>query len=427
VKAAATPTEPGSGISTEAPRRRLGERVIVADGVEKSFELPDHRPSTLKERALHPFRRIPAATVTAAKDINFDVKQGEFFGIVGRNGSGKSTLLRMIAGIYRPDAGKIEVRGRVSPFIELGVGFNGELAARDNVLINGTMLGLRRAEILERYPSIMHFAGLEEFESMKLKNYSSGMMMRLAFSTAIQVDASILLLDEVLAVGDAAFQEKCFEQFRRLKRDGCTIILVTHSMEAVRRFCDRALMLEHGRVVAIGAPDEIAETYREAASDEAVESEAPRTDAARFGDGSATARAAWVEDESGRPVESVEWGERMTLCAEFEFDSGAVHPVLGIRVTGERGGDVVSVNTLWGNVETPRYDAGERATLRIDVPNWLGVGAYTLTPAVASRDGRKVADIRFGLSSFRVTGKRWTGASVDLPYEIRLEPGRGPR
>jgi ABC-2 type transport system permease protein len=191
------------------------------------------------------------------------VAEGEFFGIVGRNGSGKSTLLKCLAGIYGLDEGDMSVRGRLSPFIELGVGFNQELTARDNVIINAIMLGLTRKQARERFDEIIAFAELEEFVDLNLKNYSSGMTARLGFSVAIQVDADLLLVDEILAVGDASFQAKCFDQFDRMKREGRTILFVTHDMAAVHRFCDRALVLELGRAVDVGDPLRITRKYEE--------------------------------------------------------------------------------------------------------------------------------------------------------------------
>ncbi|MEJ7892975.1 MAG: ABC transporter ATP-binding protein, partial [Solirubrobacteraceae bacterium] len=213
------------------------EPVLVVDGVSKHFRRPHEQMHTLKERALHPFRRRSFDSFTAVSDVSFHVGRGEFFGIVGRNGSGKSTLLKLMAGIYRANAGDVWVNGRVSTFIELGVGFNPDLAARDNVLLNAIMLGLGPAEARERYERVIEFAELRDFEDLKLKNYSSGMNVRLAFSVMVQVDADILLIDEVLAVGDAAFQQKCFDEFNRLRDAGKTIVLVTHDMSAVRRFC----------------------------------------------------------------------------------------------------------------------------------------------------------------------------------------------
>src|SRR3954469_24939969 len=203
---------------------------LVVKGVSKAFRLPHEQYHTLKERVLHPFKFRGYNQLDALKDVSLEVAPGEFFGVVGRNGSGKSTLLKCMAGIYQTDSGEIDVNGRLSPFIELGVGFNPDLTARDNVLINATMLGLTRRQAKERFGDIIAFAELEEFLDLKLKNYSSGMSVRLAFSVAIEVDADVLLVDEVLALGDVAFQQKCFDQFHRLKAEGKTIVFVTHDM-----------------------------------------------------------------------------------------------------------------------------------------------------------------------------------------------------
>src|SRR5918992_1284275 len=236
---------------------------VTVANLSKTFRIPHQRYSTLKERALHPFRSTSYDTLDAVKDVSFEVGPGECFGIVGRNGSGKSTLLKCLAGIYRTDSGVAAVRGRLSPFIELGVGFNPDLTARENVAINAIMLGLSRRQARERFEEIIAFAELEEFVDLKLKNYSSGMHVRLAFSVAVQADADILLVDEVLAVGDAAFQQKCFEAFDALKAEGRTIVFVTRDMGTVERFCDRAMLIERGRIQSVGEPHAIARAYNE--------------------------------------------------------------------------------------------------------------------------------------------------------------------
>jgi ABC-type polysaccharide/polyol phosphate transport system ATPase subunit len=213
-RVSATVTEersgPGTPISATAP-------AVAVKHLGKHFRLPHEQYHTLKERALHPFRSRSFDTLQAVDDVSVEIAPGEFFGIVGRNGSGKSTLLKCLAGIYAVDEGELSINGRLSPFIELGVGFNPDLTARDNVIINAIMLGLSRKEARERFDDIIAFAELEEFLDLKLKNYSSGMYVRLAFATAVQVNADILLIDEVLAVGDAAFQQKCFDEFTRLR------------------------------------------------------------------------------------------------------------------------------------------------------------------------------------------------------------------
>jgi ABC-type polysaccharide/polyol phosphate transport system ATPase subunit len=232
-------------------------------GVSKTFRIPHEQRIFFKEYFLHPFRRTTYERNEALKDVSFTVGAGEFFGILGPNGSGKSTLLRVLAGIYVPDAGVVRVNGLLSPFIELGVGFNLELNARDNIRINGTLAGLTRRELEERFDEILAFSELERFVDQKLKNYSSGMLVRLAYSIAIQIPFDVLLLDEVLAVGDESFQEKCFATFERFKDEGKTIVLVTHTLELASRFCDRALLLHNGVVETVGSPDDVVDLYRE--------------------------------------------------------------------------------------------------------------------------------------------------------------------
>jgi len=234
---------------------------IRAVGLSKTFRLPHERRTTLREYVLHPFQRTEYELQRALAGVSFEVRQGEFFGVIGSNGSGKSTLLKILARIYRPDAGSVEVNGKLTPFIELGAGFNPELSGRENVRINATLLGLSARELDDRFDAIVEFAELERFMDQKLKNYSSGMQVRLAYSIAIQVSFDILLLDEVLAVGDHNFQEKCFATFEAMRESGKTVVLVTHGLETVDRFCDRSLLLREGVVEAIGRPDEVKGIY----------------------------------------------------------------------------------------------------------------------------------------------------------------------
>ena len=232
-------------------------------GVSKTFRLPHEDRTTFKEHFLHPFQRVTYETQRALDNVSFSIERGEFFGIIGPNGSGKSTLLKILAGIYRADSGSVRIDGLLSPFIELGVGFNPELNARDNVRVNGTLLGLSHRELDERFDEIIHFAELERFVDQKLKNYSSGMLLRLAYSIAIQVEFDVLLLDEVLAVGDESFQEKCFRTFERFREEGKTIVLVTHQLGILEEFGDRALQLESGKIGAIGSPAEVIAHYHD--------------------------------------------------------------------------------------------------------------------------------------------------------------------
>lgn len=240
----------------------MSKSAIEVTSLHKSFRLPHEQSSGIKQMVVNFATRKKGYEIQQVlRDVSFDIKEGEFFGIVGRNGSGKSTLLKLLAGIYAADEGHIQINGSLTPFIELGVGFNPELTGHENVFLNGALLGFGRKEMESMYDDIVDFAELGKFMDQKLKNYSSGMQVRLAFSIAIRARSDILLLDEVLAVGDENFQRKCMEYFVELKRKGQTVVFITHDMSQVRRFCDRALYLENGEVVAIGSTGDIADRY----------------------------------------------------------------------------------------------------------------------------------------------------------------------
>lgn len=235
---------------------------VKVDHVSKYFKLPTEATNSLRTTLVNRFRGIKGYKEQhVLKDINFEVKEGDFFGIVGRNGSGKSTLLKIISQIYVPEKGTVTVNGKMVSFIELGVGFNPELTGRENVYMNGALLGFSTSEIDNMYDGIVEFAELEEFMNQKLKNYSSGMQVRLAFSVAIKAQGDVLILDEVLAVGDEAFQRKCNDYFMERKKSGKTTILVTHDMGAVKKYCNRAVLIEDGLVKAYGEPFNVANQY----------------------------------------------------------------------------------------------------------------------------------------------------------------------
>ena len=251
-------------------KRKIGVRkeVVLDNGIaievknlSKSFRLPTERSWGLKQAIFNRLRGVKGyKDQRVLRNLSFKVNKGEFLGIVGRNGSGKSTLLKILSGIYYPESGEVTVNGTLVPFIELGVGFNPELTGRENVYMNGALLGFSKKEMDAMYEDIWKFAELEEFQDQKLKNYSSGMQVRLAFSIAIRAKGDILILDEVLAVGDAAFQQKCNDYFASL-RGNQTVILVTHSMSNVRKFCDRAILIEGGKIVVEGEPEKVADEY----------------------------------------------------------------------------------------------------------------------------------------------------------------------
>ena len=241
----------------------MEEVIVSVKDVGKVFQIPRERHTSLKSLVLSGWRNRGYRRFEAIERVDFEIHRGEFFGIIGQNGSGKSTLLKILAGIYIPTRGKLKIDGRLSPFIELGVGFNPELTARENVFLNGAILGLRRTEIAEMFDEIIAFAELEQFVDQKLKNFSSGMLVRLAFSVAIRARAEILLIDEVLAVGDANFQQKCYDVFRRLKAEGKTIIFVSHDLGSIKEFSDRVLLLNNGKTYGIFSAGEAIARYSE--------------------------------------------------------------------------------------------------------------------------------------------------------------------
>ena len=392
---------------------------VAVDGVSKTFRLPHERVHTLKERALHPLRRMGHEKLQALEAVSFAVEEGEFFGIVGRNGSGKSTLLKCLAGIYAVDSGRIYVNGRMSTFIELGVGFNADLPARDNVMINATMLGLSPREARRRYDAVIDFAELRDFEDLKLKNYSSGMEVRLAFSVMMQVDAEVLLIDEVLAVGDASFQQKCFDEFARIRREGRTLLLVTHDMGNVQRFCDRAMLIERGEVVELGEPGRVASRYIEMNFGRG-EQQSGDDEAGRYGDGRATIEEAWFEDADGERAPTLPSGTRCTFCFRVQFREEVADPLFGFVLADDRETPVFEAS----NVMQPaagRFAAGDEATVRIAFECLLSGGRYRATPAVA-HGGSGVAwiDRRERFASVVVTGARATDAVLDVPFDLEV-------
>lgn len=241
--------------------------VIKVENVTQRFRLVQERPDTVREL----FSKLLQRTKTshyhdfeAVKNVSFEVHEGQMMGIVGSNGSGKSTLLKMIAGVYKPTAGTVTIRGSLAPLIELGAGFHGELTGRENILMNGLLMGFSKRQMLERTESIIEFADIGDFIDSPVKQYSSGMYMRLAFSVATEVNPDILVIDEILAVGDMAFQQKCFDRLKSFRRAGKTILFVTHTLDQVRENCDRAILLNKGRMVVDGKPDEVIRLYTEA-------------------------------------------------------------------------------------------------------------------------------------------------------------------
>lgn len=390
------------------------EPAIRVSGVNKNFKLPHQKNNTFKSVFVNAlsFRGRSFEVQHALRDINFEVKQGEFFGIVGRNGSGKSTLLKVLAGIYQPNGGSVQVNGRLVPFIELGVGFNGELTGRENVFLNGALLGFSRKEMEAMYDDIVSFAELEQFMDQKLKNYSSGMQVRLAFSLATHAEADILLVDEVLAVGDADFQRKCFDYFRSLKKRKTTVVFVTHDMAAVREYCDRVILVDNSRVVAEGNPDEIATQYTRMFN---VESGGkPDGAGKRWGDGSLQYENVKVEQAGG------EFGS-VKVSADAKVLKQMETLVLGFGVTNGAGAEILGTNTQIKNHRLKKAKAGEIIRIEWEFHNVLADGLQTVSLTAHATDGVQVYDWWEDAKQFRVFKEEQTAYPITPEVKVTSE------
>lgn len=393
----------------------MDELAIKVEKISKDFRLPNEKVSSLKGHLIHPLRSRSYSLQHALSDISIEVKKGEFFGIVGRNGSGKSTLLKIIAGIYQPSSGKLSVSGKLVPFIELGVGFNPELSGRDNVYLNGALLGFSKREIDAQYTDIVNFAELEPFMDQKLKNYSSGMQVRLAFSMAVRAKADILLVDEVLAVGDADFQRKCFDYFKTLKKNKKTVVFVSHDMNAVREFCDRAVLIEGSRLIAQGTPSKVATKYTQLFIAEGKGGRESKK-GPRWGDGAIKYTSIQLDNRKITNQPTV----KITLTAKANED--IKDPNFGFLIKTAAGTPVLGTNTQIKKQQIAMVKKGQIIKLTWVIPNIFSDGAHYIDPAIVYRGGYQVADWWEEASNFKVYKEEKTPyittPSVDVSYEV---------
>jgi ABC-type polysaccharide/polyol phosphate transport system ATPase subunit len=412
---------PSGGTGTSA-----APTVIEARGIAKRFRIPERRITTFKERAVRPFARPEFRELDALRGISFDIGRGEFFGIVGRNGSGKSTLLKILASIYRADAGSIRMAGRLAPFIELGVGFNPEFTARENIVLNGVMMGLSRREARRSVDAVLDFAELREFEELKLKNYSSGMMVRLAFSVMIQADADILLIDEVLAVGDAAFAQKCADVFHDLRDGPKTVLLVTHDMLTVEEYCHRAMLIDDGHIRHIGDPEEVGRRYLKLNFDQGE----GRTEPAyveQTGNEDARLVRAWLENPAGQEITNLEQGQPIRFRADVEAQREIIEPSFGWVIRNADDVHICGYGTHLEGEDGPadRMVPGERAQIAATMENPLTPGRHRIAFWVCRN--RRLADVVVSIPeavTFVIYGSVWTPGVVTIPAKIEAVPER---
>lgn len=364
-----------------------GEIVLSAKNIFKDFYLPHEKSNSLKSKLIHLFQKKDKDIDTqhALRGVSFDIKKGEFFGILGRNGSGKSTLLKILAEIYQPTKGTVRREGKLVPFIELGVGFNPELTGRENVYLNGALLGFSKKEIDEKYNDIVAFAELEEFMDQKLKNYSSGMQVRLAFSVATRAEADILLVDEILAVGDADFQQKCYEYFMALKRSSTTVILVTHDMSAVREYCDRAILIEDGRIAHQGNVNKVTNFYLKLFSKSDDET-SDQSEGSRWGNRKVVIDKVVAKRNDIKKNITIEMD---TKCGVDPIDD----VVYGFNIKDARGNQLTGFSSriLTPDVTYP-YQSNERKKIIFTLPDILGNGSYSIDSVILMSDRRTVCD-----------------------------------
>lgn len=393
--------------------KKTEEVVLSVARVSKNFHLPHEKDNSIKSRIVNVFKvkDTEVDVQHALKDISFDIKKGEFFGILGRNGSGKSTLLKILAEIYQPTTGFVNHYGKLVPFIELGVGFNPELTGRENVYLNGALLGFSRKEIDARYDDIVKFAELEDFMDQKLKNYSSGMQVRLAFSVATRAEADILLVDEVLAVGDADFQRKCYDFFKSLKRSGKTVVFVTHDMGAVREYCDRAILINEGKVTHQGDAVSVSSEYLKLFNK--------------------------TENSQGSEAQSERWGNGQvsfgsivpTLTKDtFEIAISVVNgkePIeglnLGVDIHNEDGKLVAGTELIRDFTQGISLRPSETKKITIAGSNLFGGGRYALTASLRTKAGTVVCDYWENAAIFTNTHEYNQYFPVVLPAKFKVD------
>lgn len=390
---------------------------IKVDSVSKTFKLPHEKTSSLKGAFINVFNtKRTYEKQQVLKDISFEIKKGEFFGIVGRNGSGKSTLLKLLAGIYTPDKGEIHINGKLTPFIELGVGFNPELTGRENVFLNGALLGFNRKEMNTMYQEIVDFAEIEKFMDQKLKNYSSGMQVRLAFSIAIRANSDILVLDEVLAVGDANFQKKCFDYFGRVKNANKTVVLVTHDMSAVERFCDRALLLNEGNIVELGDTAKITKKYSDLNMDDQSKNLKVKTPNNSNSPVKVHAQLI-VANKATNTVHATD--KKFTLLYDIMSNIDIPKAVFATIVFNGAGTPIFATNTKVNSM-TLDIKMASKLQVKLELDNIFANGEYSVSAGIKNYDQTNIYFAEIAAMKFLVGGRKHDFALTNPDFELSI-------
>jgi lipopolysaccharide transport system ATP-binding protein len=389
---------------------------VEVSHLHKRFRLPLDKSTTLKYRVTHWRTASRYRDLIALRDISFDIPEGQFLGITGPNGCGKSTLLKILCRIYEADGGDAVINGEFSAFLELGVGFNPELTARENIFLGGAMLGLTRTQLRDQVDKVLHFAELEHFAEQKLKNFSSGMQVRLAFTVAILARTDLLIMDEVLAVGDASFQEKCFDVFNNYKREGKTILLVSHDLAALEEYCDRVLLLDRGQIISDGPASEVTSTYHRMVAERALAAERDQTAGSLRELSDSGARAVEIIsvgllDAQGQPARRFDTGDALTVDIRLLVHRDVGDFGCGLAIRRSDGLMVAGTNTFLDHITVPGHRPGEIISIRYTIDSLpLLTGGYLAHLTVHHRKG-EVYDHADPAASFQVNN---TGGHVGL-------------
>ena len=393
---------------------------ITVDTLTETFRLYHERPVGIKER-LYRMRRASYTDFNALEDVTFTVEHGETVGIIGHNGSGKSTLLKVLAKILPPDEGRVEINGRLASLLELGAGFHGDLSGRENIYLNGAILGLTRSEIDEKFDDIVDFAGVRQFLDTAVRNYSSGMYVRLGFAIAINVDPDILIVDEVLSVGDAQFQARSLDRMRAFQERGKTVVIVSHDLGSVESLCDRTIVLDQGRVVFDGNAREGVQLYAQMMGTKRGDDE--RGELEQLGSGEVRIEEAELVDANGNPVSAIMPSSqlllRVRIVAEEPVEACSVGAVIG---TGD-GKHLYEVHTTWQGLGVGPLDAGQSAVVDIRFTAHVLAGHYLISPQVTDQAGRHQFAVVENALSFEVKPAPGGSGLVDLVASTAVSEG----
>ncbi len=407
------------------------ENAIIVQNVSKHFRIPHEKKTTLFEHIAGAIKGGASAyeEFWALRDVNFKVKKGETLGIIGENGSGKSTLLKIIAGVLSPDSGNVKVNGRIAPFLELGVGFNPELTAEDNVRLYGAIMGMTKQEMEDKFEEIFEFAELSRFRNMKLKNFSSGMYARLAFATAVATEPDVLLIDEVLSVGDEAFQRKCYNKIQEFKTSNKTIFFVSHDVTSVRNLCKKAILLKNGEIIENNDTSIVIDKYHAMLSDRGRNK---NTDSKKriiqpykiYG--TRKAEIIEVEFEIDNPmnddngIKILNFGDKSRIKLKIRFHEEAINPIAGYIIRDVEGKVIYNTNTLWNGLVLGKFKKDDTVYVTFSQRIFLNSGTYFITVALAYSDATQFYDWHDNMIEFNIRNNNRSSGIVDLQSKINI-------